>query len=445
MSLTNLTTKTPYAGNGVTTVFPFTFKVFQAADLVVTETTAAGVTTTLILNTDYTVTGAGLDAGGSITRASAPPTGTTGLIRRVMPLTQTADIRNQSAFYASVHEDVFDKLTMVDQQQEEEIGRSVQLPEQFSSGVSTQLPMPMPGTAIGWNATGNGLDNLLIPGVTPGYVASFKGRIGDVLPALNDYSFSLISGTAAVGQIPGLPASQITSGQLALAQGGTNADLSATGGPSRFLKQNGAGAAVTVVQPAFTDLSGSATTAQIATALTAPGPIGGTTASTISGTTITATTQFTGPGTGLTGTAASLNIGGTAATATNATQLGGVGAVAYAQLAVRNTWTKSQVVSQVTLPPGTTVPVDASLSDNFTLTPAQNFTLANPTNLIPGQTLNIHIIQDATGSRVITYGSLYKFATGANKVLSTAANAVDHLSGYYDGNIITCSLLTGIS
>jgi hypothetical protein len=40
---------------------------------------------------------------------------------------------------------------------------------------------------------------------------------------------------------------------------------------------------------------------------------------TLSATTITAATQFTGPGTGLTGTAAALNIGGTAATATTAT------------------------------------------------------------------------------------------------------------------------------
>lgn len=40
---------------------------------------------------------------------------------------------------------------------------------------------------------------------------------------------------------------------------------------------------------------------------------------TMSATTITASTQFSGPGTGLTGTAAALNIGGTAATATTAT------------------------------------------------------------------------------------------------------------------------------
>ena len=45
-------------------------------------------------------------------------------------------------------------------------------------------------------------------------------------------------------------------------------------------------------------------------------PISG---SSVSGTTITASTQFSGPGTGLTGTATSLNIGGNAATATIAT------------------------------------------------------------------------------------------------------------------------------
>lgn len=47
--------------------------------------------------------------------------------------------------------------------------------------------------------------------------------------------------------------------------------------------------------------------------------IGGTTAGAITGTTITANTQFTGAGTGLTGTASSLSIGGNAATATSAT------------------------------------------------------------------------------------------------------------------------------
>lgn len=49
-------------------------------------------------------------------------------------------------------------------------------------------------------------------------------------------------------------ASNITSGQLALARGGTNADLSATGGTSQFLRQSSAGAAITVSAIAHADL-----------------------------------------------------------------------------------------------------------------------------------------------------------------------------------------------
>jgi hypothetical protein len=43
--------------------------------------------------------------------------------------------------------------------------------------------------------------------------------------------------------------------KVGLAYGGTNADLSATGGTSQFLRQNSVGAAVTVVRPAVSDLS----------------------------------------------------------------------------------------------------------------------------------------------------------------------------------------------
>lgn len=76
-------------------------------------------------------------------------------------------------------------------------------------------------------------------------------------------AFTDISGTASVAQIPNLPASIITSGQLALARGGTASDLSATGGTSQVLKQTSVGGAITVAQLAFTDISGAASVAQI--------------------------------------------------------------------------------------------------------------------------------------------------------------------------------------
>lgn len=64
-------------------------------------------------------------------------------------------------------------------------------------------------------------------------------------------------------------AGNISSGKIALARGGTNADLSATGGTSQVLMQTSTGAAVTVGQLAFSNLSGTATAPQISPATVA--------------------------------------------------------------------------------------------------------------------------------------------------------------------------------
>jgi hypothetical protein len=96
-------------------------------------------------------------------------------------------------------------------------------------------------------------------------------------------------------------------------------------------------------------------------------------------------------------------------------------------------WEANQRVAPVALVSGATVNTDAALSNNFTLTAAHTFTLANPTNLADGMVLNFLIKQDATGSRVATWGSKFTFPGGADGVLSTAANAVDFMSCYYDG------------
>ena len=77
--------------------------------------------------------------------------------------------------------------------------------------------------------------------------------------------------------------------------------------------------------------------------------------------------------------------------------------------------------------PGTTVDVDMSDFNNFSLEPVQNFTLSNPTEETVGQRGVITITQDATGSRVVTLGSEYKTIGGAGITLTTTASAVDLL------------------
>ena len=46
----------PLLGTGAQTAWPFTFKVFAAADIAVTIANSAGTETPLVLGTDYSVT-----------------------------------------------------------------------------------------------------------------------------------------------------------------------------------------------------------------------------------------------------------------------------------------------------------------------------------------------------------------------------------------------------
>jgi hypothetical protein len=55
---------------------------------------------------------------------------------------------------------------------------------------------------------------------------------------------------------------------------------------------------------------------------------------------------------------------------------------------------------------------------------------ANGSNLKVGQRGRIRVIQDATGSRTMSFGTDYEFTAGVSPVLSTGANAQDIL--YYD-------------
>jgi hypothetical protein len=65
----------------------------------------------------------------------------------------------------------------------------------------------------------------------------------------------------------------------------------------------------------------------------------------------------------------------------------------------------------------------------LTLNNTASCELSNPTNLANcvGQTGSIFVIQDATGSRVLTYASSWDFIGGTAPTLSTAANAVDRI------------------
>lgn len=105
-----------YTGNGVTTTFPYAFRIFQASDLLVTTSDTNGTLRTLTLNTDYTVSGVGSYSGGTVILPVPLGNGWSISIERDLPAVQETDLRNQGRFFAETHENAFDYLTMIIQQ-----------------------------------------------------------------------------------------------------------------------------------------------------------------------------------------------------------------------------------------------------------------------------------------------------------------------------------------
>lgn len=91
------------------------------------------------------------------------------------------------------------------------------------------------------------------------------------------------------------------------------------------------------------------------------------------------------------------------------------------------TFTAAQRGTITTLTSGATVTPDFAASNNYSLTLDQNLTIANPTNLTAGQSGSIFLVQDATGSRVASWGSYWDFVGGVAPVLTTTAAGIDRI------------------
>ena len=64
-------------------------------------------------------------------------------------------------------------------------------------------------------------------------------------------------------------------------------------------------------------------------------------------------------------------------------------------------------------------------NNNFSVTLGGSRTIANPNTPVPGQTGLFYLQQDGTGSRVVSWGSSYRFSGNTAPTLSTSANTVD--------------------
>lgn len=158
----------PFVGNGISAVFPFTFRVFDDSDIQV-RTSFAGVETSLTLGVHYTVAiNVDQDAapGGEVTMLVPPATDVLLVVVGNLPYDQTLDLPSGGNFAPLAIENALDRGSIQIQQLAERQDRTLTLPA-TASGASTTLPAPLSNALIGWNGAATGLAN-----ISPGTLAT---------------------------------------------------------------------------------------------------------------------------------------------------------------------------------------------------------------------------------------------------------------------------------
>lgn len=135
MTISSTTSRWEAVGNGSTTVFPYTNKIFADSDLKVYLDGALKA-----LTTHYTVSGEGSEAGGNVTFVTAPASGVRVVIVRSVANTQLIDYPAGGSFPSVATEDGLDRRTIISQQISESAARSIQYLESDSNLPSGTLP-----------------------------------------------------------------------------------------------------------------------------------------------------------------------------------------------------------------------------------------------------------------------------------------------------------------
>lgn len=115
-------------------------------------------------------------------------------------------------------------------------------------------------------------------------------------------------------------------------------------------------------------------------------------------------------------------------------------AVSYTDTAEE--YTAGKGTDMETLTDGATVTINCLLGNVYQLTLGGNRTLAVPTDPIDGQTISLYLIQDGTGSRLVTWNAVFDFPGGTAPTLSTGAAAYDLFTMQYRAAAVKWSVVT---
>ncbi len=130
MTISSTTTKNSYSGNASTTAFAYSFFIPASTDIQVIVRSSTGTETVKAEGTgsaNYSISGVGSASGGTVTFVTAPASGETVVLRRNTAKTQATDYVANDPFPAETHESALDKLTIIGQDLQEQVDRSIKL------------------------------------------------------------------------------------------------------------------------------------------------------------------------------------------------------------------------------------------------------------------------------------------------------------------------------
>lgn len=157
MTVAAIVPRNDYVGTGLVDTYAYGFKIVNQDDLLVIKADTDGVEEVLTLGVDYTVTGVGLINGGTVVLSSDLENNYTLTILQNVPIEQETSIRNDSEYYASIHEDTFDTGRRIDQQIAESLGRAI-LFKRSSTATGIYIGDIVPDSVLLSNPAGDGLD-----------------------------------------------------------------------------------------------------------------------------------------------------------------------------------------------------------------------------------------------------------------------------------------------
>jgi len=254
-----------YVANAGQTVFPYTFRIFAATDLVV-ERLRGTTTTTLQLNVDYTVSGVGNNTGGNVTLTQGAEQDDIIAIVSNQPNQRSTDFTESGDFRAAALNAEFDRIWIAIQQLAQDVSRQITRPLSdptasyvlppaavrankyvaFAADGSLAFPQPQPAgpnaaEAYWWGGTAGGTANALTISVAGGPIAYAAGQRYAFVVASNNTGAATLAvnslGAKSIRRPDGttLAAGDLVAGTLiGVTYDGTNFRLTAAWVPPLF-------------------------------------------------------------------------------------------------------------------------------------------------------------------------------------------------------------------